>query len=138
MVTGSHNPPDFNGFKLSLADATVYGEAIQRLGALAAAGDFTTGAGSARDVALQDAYVDRLLRDFEPGRPLTVAWDAGNGAGGEVITQLTARLPGRHHLLFAYIYGRFPNHHPDPTVPANLAQTSPSAPVRGGPNAGRT
>jgi phosphomannomutase len=67
-----------------------------------------------------DAYVARLLRDFPEGRALTVAWDAGNGATGEALRALTARLPGRHELLYAEIDGRFPHHHPDPTVDENL------------------
>jgi phosphomannomutase len=72
------------------------------------------------ETPLQDAYVDRLLRDVRPGRPLHVVWDAGNGATGEALSAMVARLPGRHSLLFAEIDGRFPNHHPDPTVPENL------------------
>ena len=67
-----------------------------------------------------DAYVERLLRDLKGGRELAVVWDAGNGATGEVLQALAARLPGRHELLFAEIDGRFPNHHPDPTIPENL------------------
>ena len=68
-----------------------------------------------------DAYVDRLVRDYpEDGRELSVVWDAGNGAAGEVLSALVRRLPGRHELLFADIDGRFPNHHPDPTVDENL------------------
>ncbi|MGH6918088.1 MAG: phosphomannomutase/phosphoglucomutase, partial [Geminicoccaceae bacterium] len=69
---------------------------------------------------LLDAYVERLVRDFREGRPLSVVWDAGNGATGEALRAMTGRLPGRHRLLFADIDGRFPNHHPDPTVPENL------------------
>ena len=72
------------------------------------------------ETPLLDAYVDRLVRDFRPGRPLCVVWDAGNGATGEALRAMTARLPGRHELLFADIDGRFPNHHPDPTIPENL------------------
>ncbi len=69
-----------------------------------------------------DAYIDRLFEDFRPGRELTVAWDAGNGAAGEAMAALVARLPGRHFLLYEEIDGSFPNHHPDPTVPENLRQ----------------
>jgi phosphomannomutase len=122
QVTGSHNPPDHNGFKMMLGKASLFGARIQELGRIAASGAFTTGAGRLVESPVFDAYVDRLLRDFKGGRDLAVVWDAGNGATGEVLHALTARLPGRHTLLFAEIDGRFPNHHPDPTIPENLEE----------------
>ena len=122
QVTGSHNPPSHNGFKMMLGKAAFFGTRIQELGAIAAAGDFASGAGSVEDVDLFDAYVERLARDYHGRRPLEIVWDAGNGACGPAMAALTARLPGRHHLLFAEIDGRFPNHHPDPTMPENLEQ----------------
>ena len=120
QVTGSHNPPSHNGFKMMLGKKPFFGPAIQRIGRIAAEGAFAEGAGSSTSAPVFDAYVDRLVRDLREGRELTVVWDAGNGATGEVLQALAARLPGRHSLLFAEIDGRFPNHHPDPTVPANL------------------
>jgi phosphomannomutase len=120
QVTGSHNPPSHNGFKMMLGKKAVYGEQIQQLGRLAAEGAFTDEEGVLAEAPLLDAYVDRLVRDFREGRPLSVVWDAGNGATGEALRAMTGRLPGRHRLLFADIDGRFPNHHPDPTVPENL------------------
>ena len=122
MVTGSHNPPDYNGFKMNLAKAPFFGEDIQALGRLAAAGDFESGAGRVRDAPVFDAYVERVLQDYDGAAPLTVAWDAGNGAAGEAMAAITPRLPGRHILLNEAIDGRFPAHHPDPTVPENLVQ----------------
>jgi phosphomannomutase len=89
---------------------------------MAAAGDYADGAGEARDVAVFDAYVDRLAAAYPTGRGLNVAWDAGNGAAGEVMAALVKRLPGRHVLLNERIDGTFPSHHPDPTVVENLAQ----------------
>ena len=120
QVTGSHNPPSHNGFKLMLGTKPLYGEQIQELGRIAAQAAFAEGQGARIDQPLLDAYVDRLMQDFVPGRPLHVVWDAGNGATGEALTTMTARLPGRHTLLFAEIDGGFPNHHPDPTIPENL------------------
>jgi phosphomannomutase len=120
QVTGSHNPPSHNGFKMMLGKKPFFGPAIQRIGRIAAEGAFAEGTGSIASAPVFDAYVERLARDLEPGRELHAVWDAGNGATGEVLRALTARLPGRHSLLFAEIDGRFPNHHPDPTVPANL------------------
>ncbi|MBM3524495.1 MAG: phosphomannomutase, partial [Alphaproteobacteria bacterium] len=120
MVTGSHNPPDHNGFKMMIGKKPFYGEDIQELGRIAAKGDFATGAGNSSKHELETVYVDRLLRDFKGGRELKVVWDAGNGATGRVLTRLVERLPGRHRTLFADIDGTFPNHHPDPTVPHNL------------------
>jgi phosphomannomutase len=120
MITGSHNPPEYNGIKMMLGKAPVYGAAIQELGLIAAAGDYATGAGSATAVDVGEAYVRRLARDYAGGKALSVAWDAGNGAAAEILKRLTAVLPGRHILLFAEIDGRFPNHHPDPTLPENL------------------
>ena len=122
MITGSHNPPEYNGIKMVLGEASFFGADIQRLGDLAAAGDFTTGEGRATDRPVAEDYVRRLLEGFEEGRPLRVAWDPGNGAAGEVIEDLCARLPGRHVLLNERIDGSFPGHHPDPTVEANLEQ----------------
>lgn len=120
MVTGSHNPPDHNGFKMVLGKAPVYGEQIQALGRLAASGDFATGAGKVEERKVFGAYIDRLCQDYRGNKKLTVAWDAGNGAGGEAVAALAKRLPGTHHTLFTEIDGRFPNHHPDPTEEKNL------------------
>ncbi|MGQ9367450.1 phosphoglucomutase/phosphomannomutase PgmG [Azospirillum sp. ST 5-10] len=121
MITGSHNPPEYNGIKMMLGKGPVYGDAIQEIGRIAASGAYAVGAGSAEAVDVRDAYVARLLRDYDGPRDLAVAWDAGNGATGEILRRLTGRLPGRHVRLFDTIDGDFPNHHPDPTVEANLA-----------------
>jgi phosphomannomutase len=122
MVTGSHNPPDHNGFKLVLGGKSFYGADIQRLGRIAAAGEFRSGAGAVSSAEVLDTYVARLLRDYDGKRALTVVWDAGNGATGEALVRLTAKLPGRHVLLNEAIDGTFPAHHPDPTEPETLAQ----------------
>lgn len=120
MITGSHNPPDYNGFKMMLGQGPFFGAGIQRLGRIAAEGAFTKGAGGVERVDVLDAYADRLLRDYRPGRDLTAVWDCGNGAAGPVVEALAARLPGTHRVLFPEVDGTFPNHHPDPTVPETL------------------
>lgn len=120
MITGSHNPPEYNGFKLVMGKASFFGEDIRTLGAVAAAGDYESGRGSRVEQRIFDAYIDRLARDQAGGEGLKIAWDAGNGAAGEAMVALTARLPGEHILLYQDIDGTFPNHHPDPTVPENL------------------
>ena len=122
MVTGSHNPPDYNGFKMMLGRGSVHGEAIRRLGEIAAAGDFETGSGKVGDAPVLEVYVERLARDYRGARELKVGWDPGNGAAGEVVAKLTKRLPGRHLVINERIDGTFPAHHPDPTVPKNLEQ----------------
>ncbi|HEX9466181.1 MAG TPA: phosphomannomutase/phosphoglucomutase, partial [Alphaproteobacteria bacterium] len=122
MVTGSHNPAEYNGFKMMLGRASFWGKDIQALGRRAAAGDYAAGKGAVVPDRVEDKYVVRILRDYKPGRPLTVAWDAGNGAAGPIMRALTRQLPGRHVLLNDEIDGRFPAHHPDPTVPENLEQ----------------
>ena len=121
QITGSHNPAEYNGFKMVLRQASFFGADIQKLGRMAASGDWEAGAGTVSDIAIEDAYVERLLQGFDAGG-FRIGWDAGNGAAGRVIEKLTAKLPGEHHLLFTEIDGRFPNHHPDPTDEANLTQ----------------
>jgi phosphomannomutase len=120
MLTGSHNPPDHNGFKMMLKDRPFFGADIRALGEAAAAGDWEEGAGSSRSLDLRDRYVERLIEGFS-GPALKVGWDCGNGATGDIVSRLVRVLPGEHHVLFPEIDGRFPNHHPDPTVEANLA-----------------
>lgn len=120
MITGSHNPPDHNGFKMMLGTGPFFGDDIQRLGRIAADGAWAAGSGGVEDHDVLEPYVQRLLRDFRPGRDLSVVWDCGNGATGPVVERLVATLPGRHRVLFAEVDGTFPNHHPDPTVPETL------------------
>jgi phosphomannomutase len=119
MITGSHNPPDYNGFKMLLKDRPFFGADIRALGVAAAAGDWEQGTGSSREVRLLERYVERL-QEGNRCRPFRIGWDAGNGATGEALELLLKTLPGEHHALFTTIDGDFPNHHPDPTVEANL------------------
>jgi phosphomannomutase len=148
MVTGSHNPPNYNGFKMTLGGKPFFGAQIRALGDMAAAGDVVpeaaggdvpaaaggdvpeaAGAVETLDVAAE--YIARLLSDYDGTRPLSVVWDNGNGAAGDVLVKLVAELPGTHTVLFPDIDGRFPNHHPDPTVPANLTQLIAEVHARG-------
>ena len=118
MVTASHNPPDENGFKLLLGPERIHGSA---LAALAATCGAPAPGGSVEDAQVLDAYVARLAQAAGAARPLRIAWDCGNGATGPAVRRLAAALPGAHTLLHAEVDGRFPHHHPDPAVEANLA-----------------
>jgi phosphomannomutase len=120
QVTGSHNPADYNGFKMLLNGRSVFGEEIQALGRRSHAADWCEGQGKVEQADVLDAYVDRLVEDFQGGE-YRIGWDAGNGAGGPVLEKLVKRLPGEHHAIYTDVDGTFPNHHPDPTVEKNLA-----------------
>ena len=126
MITGSHNPSEYNGFKMLHDSGPVYGEAILELGQISKAGDHEKGEGRLRHEDVRDRYVERLLKDYTGERELHVAWDCGNGAAGEVLNLLLAKLPGEHEVIYDTIDGNFPHHHPDPTFarePARSAKT---------------
>jgi phosphomannomutase len=121
MVTASHNPPAENGFKIIIGDNRVHGE---RLRALVETVGERRRCGSARRASVIDSYVDELAQAARAMIPLKIAWDCGNGAAGPVVERLAERLPGEHHLINTDVDGRFPAHHPDPAVAANLAELS--------------
>ncbi len=120
QITGSHNPGHYNGFKMVFFGSAFFGQDIQKLGRMAAEGDWEEGSGTVSDADVMDMYVDRLLQNFD-GQAYRIGWDAGNGAAGPVLERLLKRLPGEHYTLFIEVDGTFPNHHPDPTVEHNLA-----------------
>ncbi len=120
QITGSHNPPNYNGFKMVFQGRPFYGADIQTLGVMAASGDWDEGSAGSETVDIMDRYVDRLVEDFKGGT-FRIGWDAGNGAAGPALEKLVAKLPGEHFTLYTDVDGTFPNHHPDPTEEKNLA-----------------
>ncbi len=124
MVTGSHNPSNYNGFKMMMGRKPFYGAQIKELGRIAADADLIeAAAGSERRVDIAHDYIARLIADWDGGdRLLKVVWDNGNGAAGDVLQRLVGSLPGEHTVLNGTVDGNFPAHHPDPTVPKNLEQ----------------
>jgi phosphomannomutase len=123
MVTGSHNPPDHNGFKCLVAGKPFYGADIARVRTRIETENWLTATpGVVREEDVRVPYVDSLVAAYKAPRGLKVVWDAASGAAGEMLEALCKRLPGEHIMLNTEIDGTFPHHHADPTVPENLVQ----------------
>ena len=120
-VTGSHNPPEYNGLKLVIGGETLYGEGIQRLRERIEADAFESGHGALREQDVSADYIERIAGDVRPARRLRVAVDCGNGVAGELAPRLLERLGCEVKPLYCEIDGRFPNHHPNPSEPENLS-----------------
>jgi phosphomannomutase/phosphoglucomutase len=121
MITGSHNPSEFNGFKTVCGESTIHGTAIQEVRRIIESQDFASGEGSVKNADLVTPYVDEVSGQFHFDRRIKVVVDAGNGTGGPVMHRLVENLNVDAVEMFFDMDGRFPNHHPDPTVPANLS-----------------
>ncbi len=120
MLTGSHNPPDYNGLKMVLAGETLAGEQIQRLRLRIEQGDLSHGKGGYRRHDIGDEYIERIVSDIKLARPLKIVVDCGNGVAGDFAPKLYRRLGCEVAELFCEVDGHFPNHHPDPSQPDNL------------------
>jgi phosphomannomutase/phosphoglucomutase len=120
MVTGSHNPPDYNGLKMVIAGDTLSGDDIQALRARIEAGDLRTGAGAYATADIGTAYLDRIVGHIRLARPMRIAIDCGNGVAGAYAPELFRRLGCEVTEMFCAVDGNFPNHHPDPSRPENL------------------
>jgi phosphomannomutase/phosphoglucomutase len=122
MITGSHNPPEYNGFKVVSGAATIYGDEIQAIRKIIDDGDYVSGAGSLGTADVVPAYVDEVASQFHFERRVKVVADAGNGTAGPVIHRIFEKLNLEATELFFEMDGHFPNHHPDPTVPKYIAE----------------
>ena len=120
MITGSHNPAEYNGFKIVMGAGTIHGSEIQELRRKIEEGDLDSAEGTVREYDIATPYVDEIASQFQFGRRVKVVVDAGNGAGGPTMHRLLERLNVDATELFFQMDGRFPNHHPDPTVEENL------------------
>ena len=121
MVTGSHNPPEYNGLKMMIAGETLAAEAIQDLRRVVEGGEFPVGKGKLERADIREAYLARITSDVKLARPLTIAVDCGNGSPGATAPELFRRLGCKVIELYCDVDGNFPNHHPDPSKPENLA-----------------
>ncbi len=130
-VTGSHNPPEYNGLKMVLDGTTLSGESIQRLRGRIESGDLARGAGRYRQADVRDAYLGRIASDVRLARPMKVAIDCGNGVAGATAGELFRRLGCEVLELYCEVDGRFPNHHPDPSNPENLEELVAQVRARG-------
>jgi phosphomannomutase/phosphoglucomutase len=119
-VTGSHNPPEYNGLKMVLGGQTLYGEMIQDLRRRITESDFCAGRGVVHHASVRQAYIDRIVGDVKLSRPMKIVVDCGNGVAGSVAPDLLRRMGCRVKELFCDVNGNFPNHHPDPSKPENL------------------
>jgi len=119
-VTGSHNPPDYNGLKMVIAGETLWGDAIQDLRRRIERGDLARGAGSYREQSIREPYLKRIAGDVKLARPMSVVVDCGNGVAGGTAPELYRRLGCSVTELYCEVDGNFPNHHPDPSQPKNL------------------
>lgn len=120
MITGSHNPPEYNGIKTVCGPGTLHGEQIQQVLKLIQGSDFESGAGTLKAVDAATPYVEEIASQFQFSRRVKVVLDAGNGTAGPVFHRILEKLNVEPVELFFEMDGRFPNHHPDPTVPGNL------------------
>jgi phosphomannomutase/phosphoglucomutase len=121
QITGSHNPPEFNGFKVCLGKASIHGKEIQKIRKIVESGDFNTGNGILKKVDIMNPYLRYMEENIKPGpAKCRVVVDAGNGVGGPVSCEVYRRMGFEVIPLFCEPDGRFPNHHPDPTIPENL------------------
>ncbi len=122
MITGSHNPPEFNGFKICVGPDTIYGDQIQELRAIMETGKYRSGNGEKREKDVSGSYRDHIFENVKVKKGLKVVIDAGNGVGGLFALPLLERYGCRVTCIYCDVDGRFPNHFPDPTVPENLAE----------------
>ena len=120
MITGSHNPPDYNGFKMMLGHGPFFGQDIKDMAKTPYNRTKIIEGGQQIQLDIQDAYLHRVLEGLRLDTKLSIVWDCGNGVAGPVIDKLSKSLSGEHEVLFADVDGNFPNHHPDPTIEKNL------------------
>jgi len=120
QITGSHNPPEYNGFKVAIGNTTIYGEKIQEIRKDIEKGDFEKGNGNLKNYDIVTPYIEKIANDINISRKLRISIDAGNGTGGEIALKIIKNFPIEIFPLYCEMDGHFPNHHPDPTVVKNM------------------